>query len=55
MQNCEDLHKKSMDENIDKRLVYDNWAICYDEYVKSLNYTGPEIVNKLITYLENTT
>jgi predicted TPR repeat methyltransferase len=55
MQNCEDLHKKSMDENIDKRLVYDNWASSYDEYVKSLNYTGPkEIVNKLITYLENT-
>ena len=55
MQNCEDLHKKSMDENIDKRLVYDNWASSYDTYVKSLNYTGPkEIVNKLITYLENT-
>ena len=55
MQNCEDLHRKSMDNTIDKRCVYNDWAESYDSYVKSLNYTGPrEIANKLITYLENT-
>jgi predicted TPR repeat methyltransferase len=55
MQNCEVLHKKSMDNSIDKKNVYNNWADNYDEYVKSLNYTGPkEIVNQLATYLENT-
>tara|TARA_X000000950_G_scaffold238792_1_gene291012 strand:- start:2818 stop:3441 length:624 start_codon:yes stop_codon:yes gene_type:complete len=54
MQNCEDLHKKSMDNSIDKKNVYNNWADNYDEYVKSLNYTGPkEIVNHLVQYLEN--
>jgi len=54
MQNCEDLHKKSMDNSIDKKNVYNNWADNYDDYVKSLNYTGPkEIVNHLVPYLEN--
>ena len=54
MQNCEDLHKKSMDNSIDKKNVYNSWADNYDEYVKSLNYTGPkEIVNHLVQYLEN--
>ena len=55
MQYCEDLHKKSMDNSTDKKTVYNDWADNYDEYVKSLDYTGPkEIVNKLVTYLENT-
>ena len=54
MQNCEELHKKSMDETIDKRLVYNDWAKNYDEYVKSLNYTGPkEVVNCLLSYINN--
>lgn len=55
MEDCENLHKKSMDKNVDKRDVYNIWAKTYDQYVKSLNYTGPkEIVNKLVKYLENT-
>ena len=55
MEDCENLHKKSMDKNVDKRDVYNIWAKTYDKYVKSLNYTGPkEIVDKLIKYLENT-
>jgi len=53
MKFCEELHTKSMDQNSNKKEVYNEWANNYDEYVKSLNYKGPkELVSKVFSNIE---
>jgi predicted TPR repeat methyltransferase len=38
------LHKASLDANNDKKIIYNQWANTYEEYVKNLNYLGPKNV-----------
>jgi len=54
MELSEKLHKQSMDKNIDKKEIYNEWADTYDEYVKSLHYSGPkELVSRVFSNIEN--
>lgn len=53
MKFCEELHMKSMDQNTDKKEIYNEWANNYDEYVKSLDYKGPkELVSRIFSNIE---
>jgi predicted TPR repeat methyltransferase len=38
------LHQASLEQNNDKRTIYNQWADTYEEYVKNLNYLGPKNV-----------
>tara|TARA_B100000767_G_scaffold110418_1_gene105709 strand:+ start:18349 stop:18936 length:588 start_codon:yes stop_codon:yes gene_type:complete len=42
-------------DNLDNRRIYDNWAGSYEEYVKTLEYQGPQsLVFTLNNFLINT-
>ena len=48
------LHLKSMDTELDKAVIYDEWSETYDSYVKNLEYMAPkELVKLAIPYLRN--
>jgi predicted TPR repeat methyltransferase len=38
------LHQASLDQNNDKRAIYNQWADTYEKYVLNLNYLGPKNV-----------
>ena len=38
------LHNKSLDNNQNKELIYNQWADTYEDYVRSIGYRGPENV-----------
>ena len=38
------LHQASLDQNNDKRAIYNQWADTYEQYVLNLNYLGPKNV-----------
>mgnify|MGYP001278650111 CR=1 FL=1 len=49
------LHQLSLMDNLDNRRIYDNWAGSYEEYVKTLEYQGPQsLVFTLNNFLINT-
>ena len=52
MVNNSNLHELSLNKNYDKIEIYNKWADSYEEYVKTLNYQGPQslvnILNKLV-------
>ena len=47
------LHQLSLNPNEDKTKIYDRWAENYDDYVKKLNYQGPQnLVKELEEFLK---
>ena len=38
------LHNKSLDNNQNKEVIYNQWADTYEDYVRSIGYRGPENV-----------
>lgn len=48
------LHELSLQSNIDKIDLYNKWADTYEEYVKDLNYIGPNnLVKNLNNYIDS--
>ena len=48
------LHEKSMDTNINKKVIYNQWSETYDKYVGSLNYYAPHnLVKMCLPFLTN--
>ena len=46
------IHKKSLNPNIDKVELYNQWAETYDKYVEAHNYVGPkELTDNVINLL----
>ena len=39
------LHNSSLDDSLDKKEIYNQWADTYDDYVNNLNYLGPKNVS----------
>lgn len=42
------IHNKSMNENVDKKNLYNIWATFYDTYVEKINYNAPHEISKKI-------
>ena len=42
------IHSKSMNENVDKKNLYNMWASFYDTYVEKINYNAPKEICKKI-------
>ena len=45
----ETIHKRSLDENVNKETLYNVWAKDYDHYLKKLGYTGPKNMTELLS------
>ena len=44
----ESIHERSLDENVNKEKLYNDWANGYDDYLKKVGYTGPKNLTDLL-------
>jgi predicted TPR repeat methyltransferase len=48
------LHNQSLNNDLDKSVVYDKWADTYEDYVNGLNYDGPKnIALEVFDFFDN--
>jgi len=44
----EELHQKSLNNKLNKTIIYDEWAETYENYVKSIKYIAPKEFCKIL-------